>query len=66
MNQQRDIERLLDPGSRDGPTVAPDRVIDVVADRIERQAAATRMAPRLEAIHDEPDPQDSRRPSRRS
>jgi hypothetical protein len=37
MNQQRDIERLLDHWFADGSSVAPDRVIDVVADRIERQ-----------------------------
>jgi len=38
MTQQRDIESLLDLWLSDGPIVAPDRVIDVVADRIERQA----------------------------
>ena len=37
MNQRRDIERLLDHWFADGPTQAPDRVLDVVADRIERQ-----------------------------
>ena len=37
MTQQRDIERLLDHWFADGSSVAPDRVIDVVADRIERQ-----------------------------
>jgi len=37
MNQPRDIERLLDQWFADGSSVAPDRVIDVVADRIERQ-----------------------------
>ena len=37
MTQQRDIDRLLDLWLSDGPTHAPDRVIDVVADRIERQ-----------------------------
>ena len=45
MTQQRDIERLLDQWFSDGPTEAPDRVIDIVADRIERQSTATRMAP---------------------
>ena len=29
MNQQRDIERLLDHWFSDGPTEAPDRVIDI-------------------------------------
>jgi hypothetical protein len=38
MTQQRDIERILDRWLADGPTEAPDRVFDVVADRIERQA----------------------------
>jgi hypothetical protein len=38
MNQHRDTEHLLDAWMRDGPTVAPDRVLDVVVDRIERQA----------------------------
>src|SRR6187551_2002577 len=37
MNQHRDTERLLDAWMRDGPTVAPDRVLDVVVDRVERQ-----------------------------
>ena len=37
MTQPRDIERLLDRWFADGSSVAPDRVIDVVADRIERQ-----------------------------
>jgi len=37
MNQPRDIERLLDQWFADGSSVAPDRVIDIVADRIERQ-----------------------------
>ena len=37
MNQHRDTEQLLDAWMRDGPTVAPDRVLDVVVDRIERQ-----------------------------
>ena len=37
MTQQRDIDRLLDDWFSDGPTHAPDRVIEVVADRIERQ-----------------------------
>jgi hypothetical protein len=37
MTQQRDIERLLDLWLSDGPTESSDRVIDVVADRIERQ-----------------------------
>lgn len=37
MNQHRDTQQLLDAWMRDGPTVAPDRVLDVVVDRIERQ-----------------------------
>lgn len=37
MNQPRDIERLLDLWLADGSSVAPDRVIDIVADRVERQ-----------------------------
>ena len=37
MTQERDIERLLDHWFADGSSVAPDRVIDVVVDRIERQ-----------------------------
>jgi hypothetical protein len=36
MNQPRDLERVLDAWMSDGPTVAPDRVLDVVVDRIER------------------------------
>jgi hypothetical protein len=38
MNQHRDTETLLDIWMRDGPHVAPDRVLDAVVDRIERQA----------------------------
>jgi hypothetical protein len=38
MTQQRDIERLLDQWFSDGPDQAPDRVVDIVADRIERQS----------------------------
>jgi hypothetical protein len=37
MNQNHDIEWVLDAWLTDGPTVAPDRVLDVVVDRIERQ-----------------------------
>jgi hypothetical protein len=37
MTQHRDTELLLDVWMRDGPTIAPDRVLDVVVDRIERQ-----------------------------
>jgi hypothetical protein len=37
MNQPRDIDRLLDQWFADGSSIAPDRVIDIVADRIERQ-----------------------------
>jgi len=38
MTQQRDIERLLDRWFSDGPSQAPDRVMDIVTDRIERQS----------------------------
>ncbi|MGK2849645.1 MAG: hypothetical protein ACSLFN_01865 [Candidatus Limnocylindrales bacterium] len=38
MTQQPDIERLLDQWFSDGPEQAPDRVVDIVADRIERQS----------------------------
>jgi hypothetical protein len=38
MKTQRDIERILDQWFSDGPTVVPDRVIDVATDRIERQS----------------------------
>lgn len=37
MTNQRDIQGLLDVWLREGSTVAPDRVMDIVADRIERQ-----------------------------
>ena len=37
MNQDRDLGRLLDRFLADGPTQAPDRVLLVVEDRIERQ-----------------------------
>lgn len=37
MKPDRDIERLLDSWFADGPIEVPDRVIDVVADRIARQ-----------------------------
>jgi hypothetical protein len=37
MTQPRDIDRLLDLWLSDGSSVAPDRVLDVVADRIDRQ-----------------------------
>jgi hypothetical protein len=37
MTHDRDTERILDLWFADGPTQAPDRVIDVVADRIGRQ-----------------------------
>jgi len=40
MTQQRSIERLLDAYMNEGPTAAPDRVLDAVADRIERQRQA--------------------------
>ena len=38
MTRERDIERLLDTWFRDGPTDAPDRIVDAVADRIGRQS----------------------------
>lgn len=38
MTQQRDIERVLDHWFGDGPVQAPDRVVDIVGDRIERQS----------------------------
>jgi hypothetical protein len=38
MTHERDIERLLDHWLADGPTQSPDRVLELVADRIERQA----------------------------
>ncbi|MEA2577078.1 MAG: hypothetical protein QOD78_666 [Chloroflexota bacterium] len=34
MTRERDIERLLDTWFREGPTEAPDRIIDAVADQI--------------------------------
>lgn len=37
MTHERDIERLLDRWLDDGATEAPDRVLETVADRIERQ-----------------------------
>jgi len=38
MTHEREIERVLDLWLADGPTEAPDRVFDVVIDRIERQS----------------------------
>jgi len=38
MTQQREIERLLDVWLSDGPDQAPDRVVDIVADRVGRQS----------------------------
>jgi hypothetical protein len=38
MTQHSDIERLLDHWFKDGPDQAPDRVVDIVTDRIERQS----------------------------
>ena len=38
MNHERDIERLLDHWLAEGPTVVADRVIDVIADRVERRS----------------------------
>jgi hypothetical protein len=51
MTQQRDIERLLDLWFSDGPTESPDRVIDVVADRIERQPQRPAWRFHLREIH---------------
>ena len=38
MTKERDFERLLDQWLSDGPTESPDRVLEAVADRIERQS----------------------------
>ena len=38
MTHERDMERLLDTWFSDGPSEAPDRILDVVADRIGRQS----------------------------
>ncbi len=38
MTHERDMERLLDTWFSDGPSEAPDRILDVVTDRIERQS----------------------------
>lgn len=51
MTQQRDIERLLDLWFSDGPTESPDRVIDVVAARIERQTQRPAWRFLLREIH---------------
>ena len=51
MTQQRDIDHLLDQWFSDGPTHAPDRVIDVVADRIERQPQRPAWRCHLREIH---------------
>ena len=37
MTYERDIERLLDAWFDDGPTLAPNRILDVVVDRLDRQ-----------------------------
>lgn len=49
MNQRSDIDRLLRHWMDDGPSVMPDRVIDVVADRIsvQRQRRSWRLLRRL-------------------
>ena len=44
MTEYTDIDRLLKTWFADGPTAMPDRVVTVVADRIGRQRAATRLA----------------------
>ena len=51
MTQQRDIDHLLDQWFSDGPTHTPDRVIDVVADRIERQPQRPAWRFHLREIH---------------
>ena len=51
MTQQRDIDHLLDQWFSDGPTRAPDWVIDVVADRIERQPQRPAWRFHLREIH---------------
>ena len=38
MNDHSDIERVLATWFDDGPSTMPDRVVDVVADRIGRQS----------------------------
>ncbi len=49
MNQRSDIDRLLRHWMDDGPTTMPDRVVDVVADRIsiQRQRRSWRLLRRL-------------------
>ncbi|TAK01930.1 MAG: hypothetical protein EPO36_03670 [Chloroflexota bacterium] len=49
MNQHSDIDRLLRHWMDDGPTTMPDRIIDVVADRIsvQRQRRSWRLLRRL-------------------
>ena len=51
MTNERDIERLLDHWFSDGPTVSPDRAIDVVADRIERQSQRPAWRFHLRELH---------------
>lgn len=53
MRNDRDIERILDRWLSDGPVQAPDRVIDVVADRIgrQRQRPAWRLDRRLHPVN---------------
>ncbi len=55
MTHPRDIDRILDRWFEDGSSVAPDRVIDIVTDRIERQpqrpAWRQRLAGRRIDIH---------------
>ena len=48
MTHERDIERILDHWFADGPDEAPDRVLDVVVDRIERQSQRPAWRLRLE------------------
>ena len=40
MNERSDISRVLQHWFDDGPSTMPDRVVDVVADRIARQSRA--------------------------
>lgn len=53
MNRDRDIEQVLDRWLADGPLRVPDRVIDVVADRIgrQRQRPAWRLDRRLHPVN---------------
>jgi hypothetical protein len=43
MNQRSDVERVLSLWLADGPSIMPDRVVDVVADRISRERQRRRL-----------------------